>query len=210
LFFDKFFIGYKFLCYLLRFSEQIFFRRKNELSAVIEQTIETYGIENWGAGYFGVNRKGNLTVRASENDNLTADVKAIVDDLRKRGINPPILLRFPQLLVGQIRKLQSAFRKSIKEFEYDGNHMCVFPMKVNQNRAVIEEYLREGTRYNFGLEAGSKAELYAGLAMEQSEDSLLVLNGFKDKEFIELAFTGAQAGKNVVIVIEKLSELDHT
>lgn len=180
------------------------------MSAVTEQTIETYGIDNWGAGYFGVNRKGNLIVRASENDNLSADVKAIIDDLKKRGINTPILLRFPQLLVGQIRKLQTAFRKSIKEFDYDGNHMCVFPMKVNQNRAVIEEYLREGTRYNFGLEAGSKAELYAGLAMEQSEDSLLVLNGFKDKDFIELAFTGAQAGKNVVIVIEKLSELDHT
>jgi arginine decarboxylase len=180
------------------------------LSVVTEQTIETYGIENWGAGYFGVNRKGNLIVRASENDTNAADVKEIVEDLKKRGINPPILIRFPQLLVGQIRKLQSAFRKSIKEFEYNGNHMCVFPMKVNQNRAVIEEYLREGTRYNFGLEAGSKAELYAGLAMEQSEDSLLVLNGFKDKEFIELAFTGAQAGKNVVIVIEKLSELDHT
>ena len=83
-------------------------------------------------------------------------------------------------------------------------------MKVNQNRAVIEEYLREGSRYNFGLEAGSKAELYAALAMEQSEESLLVLNGFKDKSFIQLAFTGAQAGKNVVIVIEKLSELEHT
>ena len=83
-------------------------------------------------------------------------------------------------------------------------------MKVNQNRAVVEEYLREGSRYDFGLEAGSKAELYAALAMEQAEESLLVLNGFKDKEFIELAFTGAQAGKNVVIVIEKLSELEHT
>ncbi|MEP6900807.1 MAG: biosynthetic arginine decarboxylase [Actinomycetota bacterium] len=180
------------------------------MSAVIEQTIETYGIDNWGAGYFGVNRKGNLIVRPFENDTHSADVKEIIEDLKKRGINPPILLRFPQLLVGQIRKLQTAFRKSIKEFEYNGSHMCVFPMKVNQNRAVIEEYLREGSRYNFGLEAGSKAELYAALAMEQADDSLLVLNGFKDKDFIELAFTGAQAGKNVVIVIEKLSELDHT
>ncbi len=180
------------------------------MSSVIEQTIETYGIDNWGAGYFGVNRKGNLIVRASENDNLTADVKEIIDDLRKRGINPPILLRFPQLIVGQVRKLQSAFRKSIKEFEYEGGHLCVYPMKVNQNRSVIEEYLREGSRYNFGLEAGSRAELYAALAMEQSENSLLVLNGFKDEGFIRLAFTGAMAGKNVVIVIEKLSELDHT
>jgi arginine decarboxylase len=180
------------------------------LSAIIEQTSETYGIENWGAGYFGVNRKGNLIVRAAENDNLTADVKEIIDDLRARGVNTPILLRFPQLLAGQVRKLQKAFRNSIKEFEYDGGHMCVYPMKVNQNRAVIEEYLKEGRRYNFGLEAGSKAELYAALALEQAPESLLVLNGFKDKDFIQLAFAGASAGKNVVIVIEKLSELDHT
>ena len=180
------------------------------MSSIIEQTKETYGIDNWGADYFGVNRKGNLTVIAPENESLTADVKEIIDDLRKRGVNTPILLRFPQLLVGQIRKLQSAFKKSIKEFGYEGGHLCVYPMKVNQNRAVIEEYLREGSRYNFGLEAGSKAELYAALALEQSDESLLVLNGFKDRDFVKLAFAGAAAGKNVVIVIEKMSELTHT
>ena len=180
------------------------------MSAAIEQTIEIYGIENWGANYFGVNRKGNLIVRASENDNLSADVKEIIDDLKKRGINTPVLLRFPQLLAGQIRKLQKSFKNSIKEFDYKGEHMCVYPMKVNQNRAVVEEYLKEGRRYNFGLEAGSKAELYAALALEQSPESLLVLNGFKDRDFVQLAFAGAQAGKNVVIVIEKLSELEHT
>jgi len=183
---------------------------KRNLSAAIEQTIEIYGIENWGANYFGVNRKGNLIVRASENDNLSADVKEIIDDLKKRGINTPVLLRFPQLLAGQIRKLQKSFKNSIKEFDYKGGHMCVYPMKVNQNRAVVEEYLKEGRRYNFGLEAGSKAELYAALALEQSPESLLVLNGFKDRDFVQLAFAGAQAGKNVVIVIEKLSELEHT
>jgi len=128
----------------------------------------------------------------------------------KRGVNTPILLRFPQLLFGQIRKLQTAFKKSIREFEYQGGHLCVYPMKVNQNRAVIEEYLREGSRYDFGLEAGSKAELYAALGLDQAKDSLLVLNGFKDRDFVKLAFAGAGAGKNVVIVIEKLSELDHT
>ena len=180
------------------------------MSSVIEQTVETYGIQNWGADYFGVNKRGNLIVRAPENDKLTADVKEIIDDLRKRGINTPVLLRFPQLLFGQIRKLQSAFKKAIKEFDYDGDHLCVYPMKVNQNRVVIEEYLREGSRYNFGLEAGSKAELYAALAMDLSRESLLVLNGFKDRDFVKLAFAGAGAGKNVVIVIEKLSELDHT
>lgn len=180
------------------------------MTAVLDQTIETYGIENWGAGYFGVNKKGHLVVYAPENENLSADVKEIIDDLQKRGISTPVLLRFPQLLVGQIRKLQSAFRKAIKEFDYQGGHLCVYPMKVNQNRAVIEEYLREGSRYNFGLEAGSKAELYAALGLEQAKDSLLVLNGFKDRDFVKLAFAGAAAGKNVVIVIEKISELTHT
>jgi arginine decarboxylase len=187
-----------------------YFGGYNSLTATTEQTIETYGIENWGAGYFGVNRKGNLVVYASENENKSADIKEIIEDLKKRGIEAPILLRFPQLIVGQIRKLQKAFKNSIKEFEYNGRHMCVYPMKVNQNRAVVEEYLKEGARYDFGLEAGSKPELYAALAMEQSEDSLLVLNGFKDEEFIRLAFAGSRSGKNVVIVIEKLSELETT
>jgi arginine decarboxylase len=180
------------------------------LTTAIEQTLETYGIENWGAGYFGINRKGNLIVHPSDNDTKTsADLKEIIDDLERRGISTPVLLRFPQLVTAQVRKLQRAFRAAIREFEYQGAHMCVYPMKVNQQRAVVEEYLREGTRYDFGLEAGSKAELYAAIALEQASDSLLVLNGFKDEEFIKLAFVGARAGKRVVIVIEKMSELDH-
>ena len=179
------------------------------MTTAIEQTLETYGIENWGAGYFDVNRKGNLIVHPAENDSRAADLKEIIDDLSRRGINTPVLLRFPQLVASQVRKLQRAFSKSIREYEYQGAHMCVYPMKVNQQRAVVEEYLREGSRYDFGLEAGSKAELYAALALDQSSDSLLVLNGFKDEEFIELAFAGAKSGKRVVIVIEKLNELDH-
>ncbi len=180
------------------------------MTTAIEQTLETYGIENWGAGYFGINRKGNLIVHPSDTDTkASADLKEIIDDLERRGISTPVLLRFPQLVTAQVRKLQRAFRAAIREFEYQGTHMCVYPMKVNQQRAVVEEYLREGTRYDFGLEAGSKAELYAAVALEQASDSLLVLNGFKDEEFIELAFVSARAGKRVVIVIEKMSELDH-
>jgi arginine decarboxylase len=179
------------------------------LTTAIEQTVETYGILNWGAGYFDVNRKGNLVVRPGEGDPRSADLKEIIEDLAGRGITAPILLRFPQLVAAQVRKLQRAFSKSIREFEYQGAHMCVYPMKVNQQRPVVEEYLREGSRYDFGLEAGSKAELYVAMALEQSSDSLLVLNGFKDEEFIQLAFAGAKSGKRVVIVIEKLSELDH-
>jgi arginine decarboxylase len=179
------------------------------LTTAIEQTVETYGIENWGAGYFDVNRKGNLIVRPAEGDPRGADVREIIDDLARRGISAPILLRFPQLVAAQVRKLQRAFSKAIREFEYQGAHMCVYPMKVNQQRSVVEEYLREGSRYDFGLEAGSKAELYAAMALEQTPDSLLVLNGFKDEEFIEMAFACAKSGKRVVIVVEKLSELDH-
>ena len=179
------------------------------MTTAIEQTVETYGIENWGAGYFDVNRKGNLVVRPAEGDPRAADLREIIDDLARRGITAPILLRFPQLVAAQVRKLQRAFSKSIREYEYQGAHMCVYPMKVNQQRSVVEEYLREGSRYDFGLEAGSKAELYAAMAMEQSPESLLVLNGFKDEEFIEMAFASAKAGKRVVIVVEKLSELDH-
>ncbi|MEA2204737.1 MAG: arginine decarboxylase [Blastocatellia bacterium] len=179
------------------------------MTTAIEQTVETYGIENWGAGYFDVNRKGNLIVHPSDGDPRAADLKEIIDDLSRRGIHAPVLLRFPQLVASQVRKLQRAFSKSIREYDYQGTHMCVYPMKVNQQRPVVEEYLREGSRYDFGLEAGSKPELYAALALEQTQDSLLVLNGFKDEEFIQLAFAGARAGKRVVIVIEKLSELDH-
>lgn len=179
------------------------------MTTAIEQTLETYGIENWGAGYFDVNRKGNLIVHPSEGDPRAADLKEIIDDLSRRGIHAPVLLRFPQLVASQVRKLQRAFSKSIREYDYQGTHMCVYPMKVNQQRPVVEEYLREGSRYDFGLEAGSKAELYAAMALEQTPDSLLVLNGFKDEEFIQLAFAGARSGKRVVIVIEKLSELDH-
>ncbi len=179
------------------------------MTTAIEQTVETYGIENWGAGYFDVNRKGNLIVRPAEGDPRSADLREIIEDLARRGITAPVLLRFPQLVAAQVRKLQRAFSKSIREFEYQGAHMCVYPMKVNQQRAVVEEYLREGSRYDFGLEVGSKAELYAAMALEQSPDSLLVLNGFKDEEFIEMAFAGAKSGKRVVIVVEKLSELDH-
>lgn len=179
------------------------------MTTAIEQTVETYGIENWGAGYFDVNRKGNLVVHPADGDARSADLKEIIEDLAGRGITTPVLLRFPQLVSAQVRKLQRAFSKSIREYEYQGAHMCVYPMKVNQQRAVVEEYLREGSRYDFGLEAGSKAELYAALALEQTPDSLLVLNGFKDEEFIEMAFAGAKAGKRVVIVVEKLSELDH-
>ena len=177
------------------------------MKSAIAEIAQTYGIENWGAGYFSVNSKGNLVVHPSENSNRSADVKAIVDELIKRKVQLPLIIRFPQLFANQVRVMNRSFTNAMKEFEYKGKHLAVFPMKVNQRRQVIEAYLEEGTKYNYGLECGSKAELYAGLALEQADESLLVCNGFKDDSFIDLAYIGTQLGKNVVIVIEKLNEL---
>jgi len=177
------------------------------MKSAIDEIAQTYGIENWGAGYFSINNLGHLAVHPSDGDTRSVDVKKIVDDLVSRKVKFPLLLRFPQLLAGQVRKMNQSFRAAMKEFEYAGEHRAVFPMKVNQRRQVIEAYLEEASKYNYGLEVGSKAELYAAIALEQSQDSLLVCNGFKDDAFIDLAFVGCRLGKNVVIVVEKFNEL---
>ncbi|MBI1763258.1 MAG: biosynthetic arginine decarboxylase [Acidobacteria bacterium] len=177
------------------------------MKSAIAEAVQTYGIENWGAGYFDVNPKGNLVVYPVESDPRSVDVKKVVDDLLARRIKLPVLLRFPQIFASQVRKMNQSFRGAMREFDYKGEHLAVFPLKVNQRRQVIESYLEEATKYNYGLEAGSKSELYAAIALEQSPNSLLVCNGFKDDDFIDLAFVGTKLGKNVVIVIEKLSEL---
>ncbi len=174
----------------------------------LEEVIQTYGVENWGAGYFEVNRKGHLAVRPAEGDSRSVDVKELIDDLiDTRRLQLPILLRFPQILTNQLKKVQRAFQDASREFSYAGGHYGVFPMKVNPRREVVEEFLREGSKYNFGVECGSKAELYAALSLEQTPESLLICNGFKDETFINLALLGVQVGKRVIIVVEKLNEL---
>jgi len=174
----------------------------------LEEVIQTYGVENWGAGYFEVNRKGHLAVRPAEGDPRSVDIKELIDDLiDTRRLQLPILLRFPQILTNQLKKVQRSFQDASREFSYSGGHFGVFPMKVNPRREVVEEFLREGSKYNFGVECGSKAELYAALSLEQTPESLLICNGFKDEAFINLALTGVQIGKRVIIVVEKLNEL---
>lgn len=177
------------------------------MKSAIAEIAQTYGIENWGAGYFSVNSKGHLVVHPSEQARTGVDVKLLVDELAKRRVQMPVLIRFPQIFANQVRVMNQSFTSAMKEFDYKGAHLAVFPMKVNQRRQVIEAYIEEGSKHNYGLECGSKAELYAGLAIEQAENSLLVCNGFKDDSFIDLAYVGTQLGKNVVIVIEKLNEL---
>jgi len=174
----------------------------------LDEVIQTYGVENWGAGYFEVNRKGHLAVRPAEGDPRSVDVKELIDDLVDgRRLQLPVLLRFPQILTNQLKKVQRSFQDASREFSYAGGHFGVFPMKVNPRREVVEEFLREGSKYNFGVECGSHAELYAALSLDQTPESLLVCNGFKDEAFINLALLGVQIGKRVIIVVEKLNEL---
>src|ERR1041384_123938 len=177
-------------------------------NVTLDEVVQTYGVENWGAGYFEVNRKGHLAVRPAEGDARSLDVKELIDHLvDQRRVQLPILLRFPQILTNQLKKLQRSFHEAAREFNYTGTHFGVFPMKVNPRREVVEEFLREGSKYNFGVECGSKAELYAALSLDQTPDSLLICNGFKDETFINLALMGVKIGKRVIIVVEKLNEL---
>jgi arginine decarboxylase len=175
---------------------------------VLEKILHTYGVEYWGAGYFDVNSLGHLVVRTERDSPHEADVAEIVAELvREKNLKTPLLLRFPQLLSSQLNRLHDAYRQATLEYEYEGRHYPVIPMKVNPRREVIETFLEDGEKYNCGVECGSKAELYAAISLDQSPDSLLICNGFKDESFIDLALMGTRLGKRVVVVIEKMNEL---
>ncbi len=165
-----------------------------------------YGIENWGNGYFDVNASGHLLVKPFR-QGPGVDLYQVIEELHKRRCSAPVLLRFPQVLETQMRNLHQAFQSAITEFQYGAHYKGVFPMKVNHRRDVLEELLRVGSRYGFGLEAGSKAELYIALALNQPQDSLLICNGFKDDSFIEMALWGHRLGKKTVIVVEQRREI---
>jgi arginine decarboxylase len=165
-----------------------------------------YGIQNWGNGYFDVNAAGHLVMKPFRSG-VGVDIFEVVEELRRRRCQPPLLLRFPQVLENQVRTLGQAFQSAISEFQYGAGYQGVFPMKVNHRREVVEELLRVGNKYHLGLEVGSKAELYIGLSLDQSKESLLICNGFKDDEFIQMAFWAESLGKRVVIVVEHLPEI---
>ena len=177
-----------------------------------EQTLlkiqQTYGIENWGAGYFDVNSSGHITAQACRDSIQKADLLNVVEHLIKdKGLATPIILRFPQILTNQLQLLSNAYSTAINEYEYKGLHFPVFPMKVNPRREVVQQFLRDSDGMRLGLECGSKPELYAAIAQEQSPHSLLICNGFKDETFMRLATLAVQTGKRVVVVVEKLNEL---
>jgi arginine decarboxylase len=176
--------------------------------ATIQKVQSIYGIENWSSGYFDINKDGNLVARPCVHDPRQVDLKRLVDHLvRDKKLTLPLLLRFPQILNNQLRVLSSSYADSMKQFEYEGAHFPVFPMKVNPRREVVEEFLKESGRLRLGLECGSKAELFAAVSQDQDPETLLICNGFKDESFCRLACMALQSGKKVVIVVEKLNEL---
>ena len=172
----------------------------------IEDSEELYNIKGWGVNYFGINEKGHIYVCPKKNS-VQIDLKEVVDELATRHVTAPMLLRFPDILDNRIEKTDECFRRAAKEYDYQAEHFIIFPIKVNQMRPVVEEIISHGKRYNLGLEAGSKPELHAVLATNMDSDSLIICNGHKDQNFIELALLAQKMGKRVFLVIEKLPEL---
>jgi arginine decarboxylase len=175
----------------------------------LSEAHETYGIRNWGKGYFGINDHGNVVVHADKDPAKGIDLKLLIDSLQSRGIQLPILLRFTDILKHRIGEIADAFKRSIDEYGYAGNYSCVYPIKVNQQRHVVEEVLNFGKPHGFGLEAGSKPELLAVLAVTNGADATpIICNGFKDDEFIKMVVLARKLGKNIIPVVEKFSELE--
>ena len=171
---------------------------------------ELYGIEDWGNGYFRVHKSGEITVKLDDGEGGKKDVSLVdlVEGLSERGTNVPVLFRFRDLLRSRITELNESFSKAIKQAGYKGRYQGVYPIKVNQQRQVVEEISEFGTLYDYGLEAGSKPELIAALAHMTNPNSYLICNGYKDDEFIDLALTAQKMGIKIFIVLEMPSELD--
>lgn len=180
----------------------------------IQDALDMYGVRNWGKGYFSVNKAGHVQVHPTKRGDRFVDLKELVDQLQARGIQLPILLRFTDILRHRVGELHEAFQIAIKEFDYQGRYLCVYPIKVNQQRQVVEEILDFGKPYHFGLEAGSKPELLAVLALTngsaktEEAGTPIICNGFKDEEFVQMAMLARKAGKQVIPVVEKFSELE--
>ena len=172
----------------------------------IEDSEELYNIKGWGVNYFGINEKGHVYVTPRK-DGVKVDLKEVVDELNSRDITAPVLLRFPDILDNRIEKTSDWFDRAAEAYDYKGEHFIIYPIKVNQMRPVVEEIISHGKKYNLGLEAGSKPELHAVLATNMDSDSLIICNGHKDQNFIELALLAQKMGKRVFLVIEKLPEL---
>src|SRR5256885_4636346 len=176
----------------------------------LEAANATYNVEGWGTGYFSINAYGNVVAKPLREDGGEIPILEVVNEARSRGLPFPLVIRFQDLLRHRVESVNRAFENAITEFNYRGQYRGVFPIKVNQLREVIEEIVDAGEAFHFGLEAGSKPELVAALAMHKDPESLIICNGYKDKAFIRIALLGRKLGKLVVLVAEKLEELEQT
>jgi len=175
----------------------------------IEQAKALYNVDGWGAGYFDVSERGRVIVRPDrDHPERTLDLFDLAKDLQEQGVELPVLLRFSDILRSRIESLSERFASALREFEYDGGYTTVYPIKVNQQRHVVEEIVQFGSAHGVGLECGSKPELQAVLGLTESSEHLIVCNGYKDEEFMRLALMGQKLGHRVFIVVEQLSELD--
>lgn len=173
----------------------------------IEDAKELYNINGWGVSYFGINEDGNVYVSPSK-DQTRIDLKEVMNELALRDVTTPVLLRFPDILDNRIEQTASCFQKAKKEYDYKAENFIIYPIKVNQMQPVVEEIISHGRKFNLGLEAGSKPELHAVIAVQSQSDSLIICNGYKDQSYIELALLAQKMGKRIFIVIEKLNELE--
>ena len=173
----------------------------------IEDSKELYNITGWGTSYFNINEKGNVYVTPCK-DNTQIDLRDIMDELALRDVSAPVLLRFPDILDNRIEKTASCFEKAKKEYGYKGQNYIIYPVKVNQMQPVVDEIISHGRKFNLGLEAGSKPELHAVIAVQCQSDSLIICNGYKDENYVELALLAQKMGKRIFIVVEKLNEIE--
>ena len=173
----------------------------------IEDSEELYNINGWGNGYFSINEKGHVQVTPYKQLGGSVDLSDLMRELYLKDVSAPVLIRFPEILDNRIDKISQSFAKASKEYEYKANNHIVYPIKVNQMRQVVEEIVSSGKKHNIGLEAGSKPELHAVLAINTDSESFIICNGYKDESYIELALLSQKMGKKVFIVVEKLNEL---
>ena len=173
----------------------------------IEDSKELYNINGWGTSYFGINENGNVFVTPCK-DQGQVDLREVMDELALRDVTAPVLLRFPDILDNRIEKTSSCFKRAAEEYNYNGENFIIYPIKVNQMQPVVEEIIGHGRKFNLGLEAGSKPELHAVIAIQCQSDSLIICNGYKDQSYIELALLAHKMGKRIFIVVEKLNELE--
>ena len=173
----------------------------------IPAAISLYNIDRWGAGYFGINEAGNVQIFPTLDTSTPIDIMDLVAEAKAQGLSFPMVLRFQDLLQHRVQTINKAFGSAIEEFKYNNVYRGVFPIKVNQLQEVVEEIMLAGEAFHFGIEAGSKPELLAAMAIHRDPESLIICNGYKDSQFIQNALLGTRLGKRVILVVEKLEEL---